>query len=543
MRSSSIVSATFALAALCSPTFAQDANEDQIILPADPQQNGWFGYSISVDGGRAVIGSPLKDDVAGASGAAYVFDRFGPGNWVETAKLAPNTLLEQGDLFGASVSISGSRIAVGMIGEDDATLQAGAVVIFEDFGGLWFESAKLFASDAAQGDFFGEPVVIDGNRVVATSQFDSDNGIESGSAYVFEESGGVWTEVAKLKPLDGAAMDHFGASMDFEGDRVLIGAPDNDDGSMGAGSAYYFQRVPNGTWRQLFKFVAPDPFTNDSFGFAVSLDGDFAYISAVGQDLPGVNQGGEVYVYQRITASNWQLITRFNAATPIANGFFGTAIDVEGARAVTTAWQEGVTLDNAAYVHDLQSGGTWLQSARIRPTDTALEDIFGRSVAIDGDEALIGAMNAANPFTDGGKAYDVQLGTLYHGAPTISATTGGTQNLLLRAGQSKANQVFVMLGSASGTFPGTFDPLSGVTVPLNFDAYFLQLLNTGGAGLVSPFFGFLDANGQASATFTIPPVNPSFVGLSLDHAYVMVDLFGTTLASGASNPAHVTIVP
>jgi len=543
MRPSSIASATFALAALCSPAFAQDANEDQLILPNDPQQNGWFGYSISINGARAVIGSPLKDDVAGASGAAYVFDRFGPSGWVETAKLSPTLTLEAGDLFGASVSISGSRIAVGMIGEDDATLQGGAVVIFEDFGGLWFESAKLFASDAQQGDFFGEPVVLDGNRVVATSQFDQDNGVESGSAYVFEESAGIWTEVAKLKPLDGAANDHFGASMDFEGDRVLIGAPDNDDGFSGAGSAYYFERQTNGLWRQRFKFVAPDPFTNDSFGWAVSLDGDFAYISAVGQDLPAVNQAGEVYVFQRITATNWQLITRYNAATPIVNGFFGTALDVKGARAVTTAWQEGVANDNAAYVHDRQSGGTWLQAARIHPTDTVSGDIFGRSVAIEGNEAIIGAMNAANPFTDGGSAYEVQLGTLYHGAPTISASTGGTQNLLLRAGQSKANQVFVLLGSGSGTFPGTFDPLSGVTVPLNFDAYFLQLLNTGGAGLLSPFFGFLDANGQASGTFTIPAVSPSFVGISLHHAYVTVDIFGTTLASGASNAARVTIAP
>jgi hypothetical protein len=542
MRPSSIASATFALAALCSTAFAQDANEDQLLLPADPQQNGWFGYTISISGGRAVIGSPLKDDVAGASGATYVFDRFGPSTWTESAKLAPNTALEAGDLFGASASIVGSTIAVGAIGDDDAALQAGAVYIFDDFGGLWFESAKLLASDAQQGDFFGEPVVLDANRVVVGAQFDADNGVESGSAYVFENQSGTWVEVAKLKPIDGAPMDHFGASIDFQGDRVLIGAADNDDGFQGAGSAYYFERLSNGQWRQRFKFVAPDPFTNDNFGWAVSLDGDFAYISAVGQDLPGVNQGGEVYVFQRITATNWQLVTRFNAAAPVINGFFGTNIDVDGARAVTTAWAEGAT-DSAAYVHDRQSGGTWLQSARIHPTDIAASDTFGRALAIEGSEVLIGSINADNPFTDGGKAYEVQLGTLYHGAPTISSATGGTQDLLIRAGTSKANQVFVMLGSGSGTSPGTFDALSGVTVPLNFDAYFLQLLNTSGSGLISPFFGFLDANGSANSAFSIPPVNASFIGTTLHHGCVFVDLFGTTLASGASNPARVVIVP
>ena len=56
-----------------------------------------------------------------------------------------------------------------------------------------------------------------------------DNGLQSGSAYVFARTSGVWTEQAKLLPSDGAAKDYFGGDVAIDGDTAVIGASWNDD--------------------------------------------------------------------------------------------------------------------------------------------------------------------------------------------------------------------------------------------------------------------------------------------------------------------------
>ena len=47
------------------------------------------------------------------------------------------------------------------------------------------EQAKLTASDAADEDWFGRSVSVDGDTAVVGAYRDDDNGVQSGSAYVF----------------------------------------------------------------------------------------------------------------------------------------------------------------------------------------------------------------------------------------------------------------------------------------------------------------------------------------------------------------------
>ena len=53
---------------------------------------------------------------------------------------------------------------------------------------------------------------------------DDDNGSNSGSAYVYVRSNGVWSEQAKLTASDGAEDDYFGISVSIDGDTAVIGA-------------------------------------------------------------------------------------------------------------------------------------------------------------------------------------------------------------------------------------------------------------------------------------------------------------------------------
>jgi hypothetical protein len=60
-----------------------------------------------------------------------------------------------------------------------------------------------------------------------------------GSAYVFVESGGTWTQQAELKATDGAGQrDDFGAAVGLSGNTALIGAKVHNS----TGAAYVFVR-------------------------------------------------------------------------------------------------------------------------------------------------------------------------------------------------------------------------------------------------------------------------------------------------------------
>ena len=111
------------------------------------------------------------------------------------------------------------------------------------------EIQKLLASDGALGDDFGVSVAVDGDTAVIGARLDDDNGFDSGSAYVFTRSAGVWAEQQKLTASDGAANDLFGMRVAVDGDTAVIGAEADDDDGFDSGSAYVFTRSGRGVDR------------------------------------------------------------------------------------------------------------------------------------------------------------------------------------------------------------------------------------------------------------------------------------------------------
>ena len=101
------------------------------------------------------------------------------------------TLQAIADGFGGSVALSGSTA---LIGVDRESSRIGAVYVFTGSGGAWIQQAELMASDGGRSRGFGASVALSGTTaVVGTDRPDSD-----GAVYLFAESGGTWTQQAKL---------------------------------------------------------------------------------------------------------------------------------------------------------------------------------------------------------------------------------------------------------------------------------------------------------------------------------------------------------
>ena len=266
MPISRILAAAFAATltgALCPSALAVPTQEVQKILAGDAAAGDRFGYSVSVDGDTAVVGAVFDDDGAPNSGSAYVYVRDSGGTWSEQEKRTASDAAA-GDLFGFSVSVDGDIAMVGALRNDDSGSESGSAYVYvRDSGGTWSEQEKLTASDAATGDQFGYSVAVDGDTAVVGAVFDDDGGNTSGSAYVYvRDSGGTWSEQAKLTAGDAAADDLFGYSVSVDGDTAVVGARSNDDGdAIDSGSAYVYVRDSGGTWSEQGKLTASDAAT------------------------------------------------------------------------------------------------------------------------------------------------------------------------------------------------------------------------------------------------------------------------------------------
>ncbi len=197
-----------------------------------------FGSSVAISGDVAIVGAPYADTSGTFSGSAYVFVR-NLDTWEEQAILTASDAAA-GDKFGSSVAISGDVVIVGVPDDDDAGSRSGSAYVFERNGNTWEEQAKLTASDAVTRNEFGSSVAISGDVAIVGMDYR----YSSGHAYVFVRNGNTWEEQAKLTASDAAEGDYFGRSVAISGDVAIVGAEYNSDAGFASGSAYIYENLP-----------------------------------------------------------------------------------------------------------------------------------------------------------------------------------------------------------------------------------------------------------------------------------------------------------
>jgi len=214
--------------------------EQAKLTALDGAAGDYFGFGVGIDGEYAIIGAYSDDDKGADSGSAYIFKRSGT-SWAQEAKVTASDGAND-DWFGLGVSISGDYVVIGAYKNDDLGSDSGSAYIFKRSGTTWTQEAKLLASDGAMDDRFGYYVAIDRDRAIIGAHQDDDLGLNSGSAYIFQRIGTSWSQEAKLTASDGAAGDSFGGGVSIDGIYCIAGATGDDDNGLSSGSAYVFER-------------------------------------------------------------------------------------------------------------------------------------------------------------------------------------------------------------------------------------------------------------------------------------------------------------
>jgi hypothetical protein len=203
------------------------------------------------------------------------------------------------------------------------------------------------------------------------------------------------------KPTPAAGND-FGCSVAAVGNNVLIGAFRDDAGASDAGAAYLFD---GSTGALLRTFLNPTPATDDWFGYSVAAVGNNVLLGAPYDDT-GATDAGAAYLFDGSTGN---LLRTFQKPTPAKSAGFGCSVALVGDNVLVGAYgaDAGATDAGAAYLFD-GSTGNLLRTFQ-KPTPAAY-DWFGCSVAAVGNNVLVAA-----PWDDAG-ATDAPAAYLFDGS-------------------------------------------------------------------------------------------------------------------------------
>ncbi|HRI58588.1 MAG TPA: HYR domain-containing protein [Saprospiraceae bacterium] len=330
----------------------------------------------------------------------------------------------------------------------------------------WRQSDKQLVDNGQTGDLYGASVAVYGSFAVVGAKNADGNGSNSGLAYVLQNNDSNpddWQQVAVLNTGDVEADDLFGASVAVYTNLIVVGAPQDDDLGANAGAAYIFARnTSNNTWNLVKKITAADGFANDNFGAAVSVQGDKILVGASMNDEKGLNAGA-AYLFSKNQGgtNNWGQVVKITAADGEAADMFGASLKIDGDFAVIGAALEdekGVNA-GAAYLFGKDQGGAnaWGLVKKLLANDGYALDNFGISVGISADAVIVGANQNDDNGSNSGSAYIFERnngGTNNWGQAAKLLATDGTANDQL--GYAVAvNGNFAVVGARFDNIKGT----------------------------------------------------------------------------------------
>lgn len=354
-----------------------------------PTEDGLFGAQVAFHRGSLVAGHPGVT-INGLTQAGELM-------WLPTARSMWTQHIAgvTGSGLGASIVADRRTLAIGVPYDNTGGARAGSVYLYSlesqanSLASLDETTLppplKLAASNAQAGDRFGTALALMGDYLAVGAHQDSAEALGAGRVgklYLFKrQMDGIWIEHQQLNaPLsqDGA---HFGFRLAAAGRTLYVSAP---NANAGAGAVFVYQQDPLTTQWSLSTTITPEPADKSSFGQSISARGDALLIGAA----------GAVYLHQRDANPNAPAYPRLGSFEPmVADSSYGRSVALGDERLIIGAPQSDVAAQDGgeAEIYTRQGNGAFTLDVRLTLPNALLVDHFGASVALEGDQALVGA--------------------------------------------------------------------------------------------------------------------------------------------------------
>ena len=316
------------------------------------------------------------------------------------AKLTPDDGAA-GDRFGETVYIFEETVIVGAPGHDSAGADAGAAYVFVNSGGVWSQEQKLLPTTSLPGDEFGRSVALsDETAVVGSPRNGVGAASATGSAYIFVRSGTVWTEEAELAATGGVLGNQFGVSVAVESDTVVVGALLETGAVARTGAGFVFDRVAT-VWSETIKLADANGNKNDYFGISVSIHLSVICVGASGDDDNG-NGSGSVFDYFN-GPEGWNEVDQYSGAG--ASDLFGASVSRSYRSTLVGVRLDDDGVTNAGSAQIFVDFGTFTAFEVYVASDAATQDRLGASVSASGCYLASGAPGNDELALNAGAAY------------------------------------------------------------------------------------------------------------------------------------------
>ena len=510
-----------------------------------------LGFSLAIGPGTLVVGAPGADAFTapqGREGSVHLFDDT-TGTWTELGQLfAPAG--DTKDRFGHAVALSGDRLAVGAPDADGISPDDGTAFVFERSSGVWFLAGELLQPDPTGGDRFGSSVAWDGERLLVGAPEHDLLWPEEGAVYAYESGESGWQFAAKLTGLLPTPGARYGYALAADGGWIAIGSP--TAASTGYGSGRVDVLLSSGS-SYLPQFELPAPVglgSNALFGFALDVDGSRLAVGAPGaNDAVGAGAGSAWIVELATPTPSPEPLVLVD---PAPGEDAGTSVLVDGDVAYVgrpdraSFEQEGSgAVDRFVRVALPGPSATWVHESRLDAPSDALTPGFGSALAVSSGALFVGAADEQD--LPGGAGFQHGAVYVHDLAKVLVPYAACPGSLSLQTGDTVDVRLRTTVpGAPCVTLVGVSGAapgfvLDGVTIPVTPDA-----VTTAGINGALPFDGVLalaDGIGEHRARLTLPPgTAPGAAGLTLTFASLVFDPTSFTVASGLG-PGQVQLAP
>jgi len=364
-------------------------NPFEIFKASSLVSDEYFGYDIDIDSSYIVVSAPFSDSSnAVDTGSIYLYKKANNSDISKLITLKPDDL-KSNDNFGLSVAISGNYIVASSPYEDTNQTDSGAVYIFKINSDTNItQIAKIKAPVPQDSAHFGSSVAIDSNYIVVGSDMYDGADTDSGRAYLFKiNSDDTISFLKNITPSSEEFNANFGSSVAIDSNYIVVSSPNKDLDNANEGVAYIFKINSDTDIAQIDQISALDAQEDDNFGNSVAIDGAYIVVGAYKEDTTNID-AGSAYIFKLENDSATQ-IKKIQASNANEAGYFGSSVAISGSYIAVGSYLSGANNSGDTYIFKISNDIVQIDRVEVLSKDN--NELFGHSVAIDGDFIAVGA--------------------------------------------------------------------------------------------------------------------------------------------------------